>query len=263
MGSNRPVTPYVPASYTAGTPTPLIVLLHGYGASGFLQTAYFSLQQASEERGFVLLAPNGTPDTSGSRFWNATDACCDFGATNVDDVAYISGLINEAKARFTIDEKRVYLIGHSNGGFMSYRMACDRANTIAAVASLAGAMWFDETKCKPSEPVAVLQIHGTADEVVNYNGGSLKSGTFPGAKVTAEDWARSNGCSLQPDTSAAPRDLVTDTAGSETTTAAYGTGCKPGGHAELWSLEGAPHIPGLQKAFTPAVIDFLYAHPKP
>jgi polyhydroxybutyrate depolymerase len=261
-GGSRPVTVHVPASYVAGVAAPLVILLHGYGVSGTLQDAYFGLTAQSDSRGFLYAYPDGTVDKKGRRFWNATDACCDLDGTKVDDSAYISSLIKDIQGRYTVDPKRVFLIGHSNGGFMSYRMACDHADQVAAIASLAGAMFSNVSRCNPTAPVSVLQIHGTADETVIFDGGSFGA-PYPGAKTTVTDWATLDGCSTTPDTSAPPLDLDVKLAGAETTVAKYASGCKPGGHAELWTIAGGAHLPALAPAFIKGVMDFLYAHPKP
>jgi polyhydroxybutyrate depolymerase len=263
LGGDRPVTLHVPPGYVAGVPAPLVVLLHGYSASGTLQDLYFGLTAQSDARGFLYAHPDGLVDADGKRYWNATDACCDLGGTNVDDSKYISSLITQIKERYTVDPKRVFLIGHSNGGFMSYRMACDHSDQIAAVASLAGATFSDVAKCAAASPVSILQIHGTADATVSYDGGQIGTHAYPGAKATVTSWATIDGCGATADTSAPPLDLDTKLAGSETTVMKYASGCKPGGHAELWTIQGGSHIPSLTSAFTPAVLDFLYAHPKP
>lgn len=261
LGGDRPVEPYVPASYKQGTPTPLVILLHGFGAAGVLEELIFRLKGTAEEKGFLYLAPDGTINAEDKRFWNATDACCDFDGTGVDDVGYLRGLIDEAKARFTVDPKRVFITGHSNGGFMSFRMACDQADVVAAIASLAGSTWLDPTKCSPTEPVSVLEIHGTKDEDVLYEGMPTTPG-FPGAKATVAEWAGRGGCDAAPDTSAPPIDISSKIAGAETSIERY-NGCDKGGGAELWTMNGEGHIPGTNDAFGPAIIDFLFAHPKP
>ena len=263
VGGARPVTVHVPASYAAGTPAPLVILLHGYGASGALQDLYFGMTAVSDARGFLYAAPDGTVDSDGKRFWNATDACCDLHAAGIDDSTYVSSLIKEIQTHFNVDPKRVFLVGHSNGAFMSHRMACDHADQIAAIASLAGAMFSDSTRCTPSAPVSVLQIHGTADDTIAYDGGQIGGHTYPGAKTTVSDWVTLDGCSATADTSAQPLDLDTRLAGSETTVTKYATGCKPGGAAELWSIAGGGHLPSLSSSFSAQVVDFLFAHPKP
>jgi polyhydroxybutyrate depolymerase len=262
FGGDRPVEVFVPSSYAAGTPVPLLVLLHGFSASGAIHESYFQLQALAESRGFLYAHPDGTKNSQGYGFWNATDACCDFEATHVDDSAYLRQLVDDIKAHYDVDPKRVFFVGHSNGGFMSYRMACEHADTIAAIVSLAGATYADASRCNPTSPVAVLQIHGTDDETISYNGGTLfGGGEYPSAETTVADWVALDGCSSTP-TSGPTRDLVSTIAGSETTSQIF-DGCEPGGHVELWSVAGGVHVPVLTPAFAPAIVDFLFAHPKP
>jgi polyhydroxybutyrate depolymerase len=257
----RPFSEVVPTGYQPGTPTPLVVLLHGYGASGLLQEIYFGLGDLAEARTFLLAYPDGTVDSTGSRFWNATDACCDFDHTGVDDVAYVTAVIDDMSARFTVDPRRVYLVGHSNGAFMSYRMACDRAPRIAAIVGLAGATWADPARCAPAEPVAILHVHGDADTDVIYTGSVIAGDVYPGAQESVALWAGYDGCS--PDlTSAGPnRDLVTNVDGAETEVAEH-AGCAGGAAVELWTIHGAGHIPMFQSDWAATIFDWLLAHPK-
>lgn len=262
IGGDRPVTVQVPGTYQKGTAVPLVVLLHGYTSNSAEQSAYFRLASQSDARGFIYAIPDGTKDAVGNQFWNATDACCDFGSTGVDDSAYLRSVVEEIQAKFTIDPRRIYFIGHSNGGFMSHRMACDHADLIAGIASLAGAVWDDLGRCTPVEPVSVLQIHGTADDVIRFNGGDIQGNTYPGASATVADWAGLNGCDTT-ETAGSSLDLDNALAGGDTEVSRFETGCSPGGHAELWTIEGGSHVPNLSAEFAPAVIDFLLAHPKP
>ena len=241
---------------------PLVVLLHGYSATGAIQTAYFGMIPASDARGFLFAAPDGLVDGSGNQFWNATDACCNFYNNDVDDSAYLRSVVEDIEAEYNVDPKRIYFVGHSNGGFMSHRMACDHADKVAAIVSLAGAMVEDLSLCEPANPVAVLQIHGTADDTILYDGGSILGNSYPSAKNTVLDWVGLDNCSTTEDVSAAPLNLDTGLAGDETTITKY-EGCDPGGHAELWTLAAGGHIPALDSGFAGHVVDFLYAHPKP
>jgi polyhydroxybutyrate depolymerase len=261
IGGDRPVDLFVPSSYDAATAMPLVLLLHGYTASGAIQESYFKLEALAEERGFLYAHPDGTKDGQDNRFWNATEACCNFYGSDVDDSAYLRGVIEDVKAQYNVDPKRVFLVGHSNGGFMSYRMACDHADAIAAIASLAGASFKDPADCQPTEPVAVLEIHGTADETVAYEGGTFLN-AYPGAVETVEQWAAADACSVTP-SAGPPRDIEGSIVGDETEVAVYGSGCTAGGHAELWTIPGGKHVPTLSADFAPSVIDFLLAHPKP
>jgi polyhydroxybutyrate depolymerase len=268
FGGDRPAQLYVPSGYSDATATPLLVLLHGYSASGAVQDLYLGLRQHAESRGFLYIFPDGTVDKAGNHFWNATDACCDFDGTHVDDSSYVSALIKEVGTRYKVDPKRVFLVGHSNGAFMSYRMSCDHADQIAAMVGIAGATWLDPGKCKPAAPVAVLQVHGTADTEVLYDGaaslGTLPgNGGYPSAKVTMSTWAGYDGCATTLDTSAPNLDLDDTIAGNETSVSKYASGCKSGSAVELWSIAGGKHLPNFSTSFDPKMLDWLFAHPKP
>ncbi len=273
-GGDRPVTVHVPAEPDPSGSS-LLVVLHGYGSSGAEHEAYFHLGTAAAQRGMVVAYPDGTIDSDGARFWNATDACCDFGRTGVDDSAYLAGLIDEIGAHVSIDPRRVYLIGHSNGGFMSYRMACGQADLLAGIVSLAGATFADPADCTPSEPVAILEIHGSADDVVLFAGGALpadigaigdRMAPYPGAADTIATWAAYDGCA--PASTVSPTRIDVDAGidgpdGPAEATVMASTGCDPGGHVELWTIPAGGHGPDLSTTFPDAVLDFLLAHPKP
>lgn len=257
-----PVRIYIPSTYNPETPAPLVILLHGYGSSGAGQESYMRFAPLSEEYGFLYAHPDGTTNPSGSRFWNATDACCNFFGSNVDDSGYLLALIDAVKAQLSVDDRRVHFIGHSNGGFMSYRMACDHAETVAAIASLAGATWNDPVDCSPIAPVHVLQIHGTNDSVIRYDGGTLGSNPYPGAIESVEQWASFDGCSLIPQTDLPPLDLDSSIPGAESTVRRYADACDLGGSGELWTIVGGSHTPNLSPSFSRLVVEYLLDHPK-
>ena len=254
---DRPLNVIVPDTYDAATAAPLVILLHGYGAVGSLQEIYFNLRSQAEERGFLYVYPDATPNRLGINGWNATDACCN--DSDVDDSAYITHIIDEVSATYNVDPKRVYLVGHSNGGFMSYRMACDRADRIAAIVSLAGATYLDAAKCAPSEPVSVLQIHGTDDGTIDYEGGTTPLSSYPAAETTVATWSSYNGCASATESLGAI-DLNMALAGYETTIQAF-TDCPVDGAVELWTMVDGAHIPSLTSNFAADIIDWLFAHP--
>lgn len=258
----RTVNVHEPPSYDPGVPTPVVMLLHGYTSSGAVQESYMQFEPLADSEGFLYLHPDGTLDCTNEAFWNGTDACCDLCGSGVDDVGFLGAVLDAVEANFNVDPNRVYLIGHSNGGFMSYRMACEHADRIAAIASLAGATWFDPNDCTPSGPVHTLQIHGTIDGTILYAGGLIAAVDYPGAVATTETWANYNACSLVPDTSPPPLDLDSSLSGNETTVARYATGCDDGGSSELWTINGGGHVPALSSSFNDEVVDWLLAHPK-
>jgi len=257
-----PVTIHLPSSYDPNVPTPLVILLHGYTSSGQEIEDYIGFIPTAEEYGLLYAYPDGTTDCLGNRFWNATDACCNFCGSNVDDSGYLRALVEEIKSQLNVDQRRIYFTGHSNGGFMSYRMACDHADTVAAMVSLAGATYLDGNDCAPVLPVHTLQIHGTADQVIQYNGGCIVH-CYPGAVETTETWASYNDCSPIPDNSSPPIDLVADIPGAETDITRYADECQPGGSAELWTINGGSHFPQLSADFNRLVVEYLLSHPKP
>ncbi len=262
FGGDRPVELWVPESYDGSKEAPLLILLHGFTASGAVQNAYFGLTKHTNDKGILYAFPDGTVNPDGSRFWNAMDACCDFFDSGVDDSGYLRALIADISKHYEVDAKRIYFMGHSNGGFMSYRMACDHADIVAGIAGLAGAMYPDPAKqCDPSEPVHVLHIHGDEDDSVDYEGSNTAEKNYLGAKDSVAYWAEQAGCDSTPE-EPANIDLDENIDGVETTVLRYDKGCS-GGSAELWSIVGGSHLPAFNPEFTPRVLDHLLAHPKP
>jgi polyhydroxybutyrate depolymerase len=244
FGGERPTTISVSPRYDHSCPTPLLVLLHGYGASGVIQSLFFDTDTFLDDHALIIAAPDGTTDIYGKAYWNSGDACCDFFDKDVDDVAYLKSLIVEISAVYTIDSNRIYVLGHSNGAFMAYQLACAWGDELAAIASLAGASPLSLENCADPAP-SVLHIHGTEDDIVLYEGGSnlLDAGgpAYPGAQQSAELWAAKLGCAADP--------IVDDTVdfdltipGAETVRQRY-SHCSDDKSVELWSVEGGEHIP--------------------
>jgi polyhydroxybutyrate depolymerase len=232
-------------------PRPLIVQLHGYNTTAAqVETLLFQLGARAEAARILHAMPEGLLDQlvpTPARYWNATDACCDFFDNNPDDVGYLLALIDEIDEELGgVDRERIYFVGYSAGGFMAYRMACEHADLVAAVVSFSGATFKDETACTPSRPVPVLEIHGTVDTVVTYNGGTFPAPAppilYPGAVETAQTWAAYNGCDPSNHRVGAPLDGLSGIVGEETTVRHYDRGCG-GPAAELWTITGGPHAP--------------------
>lgn len=261
----RPFDYQVPPGYSPAQPTPFVILLHGYGANGFLQDSYFHLGELAAQQGFLYAFPDGTADSGGHLFWNATDACCNLDHKDVDDVAYVKAIIRDARARYNVDPKRIYLVGHSNGGFLAHRMACEAADQLAAIVSLAGMTWNDATRCQPHSAVSVLQVHGDADDIIHYTGGLFAPNhdlaVYPSASDTVAQWAQLNHCTGPRAATGMPLDIDIGLPGSETTVERY-AGC-PQGAVELWTIAGGGHTPRLAPAWPALIYGFLAAHAKP
>ena len=246
--------------------TPLIVSLHGFGGDSAYQSSYVPLHESVNTRGFALLLPNGTPNDEGNRFWNPTDECCDSGKSGEDDVAYLTELVEVARA--VRDFGPVYFFGYSNGGFMSYHMACKGLPGLRAVASLAGTSYVEDSSCERAPPVSVLHVHGTADSVILFDGDETQpdpksdgeTAFYAGAREMVTRWSQRAGCdwpeSLPP---YATHDLDQYVPGPETQAFRVESGCAEGVTIELWVGEGSGHAPGYGDAFVDALLDWLLA----
>ena len=243
---------------------PLIVSLHGYGGNSLYQSMYVPLHERVNDAGFGLLLANGTMDPEGNRFWNPTDQCCDGGKTGDDDVAYLTDLV--ARAKEVKDFGPVYFFGHSNGGFMSYHMACKGLPDLRAVASLAGTSYVEDSSCDGSPPVSVLHIHGSADEVILFEGDESKPDPksdgelafYAGAQDMLMRWSQRAGCQWPEDPQPySALDLDQFVPGPETQAFRLESGCAEGISVELWRGEGSDHFPGYGDAFVDALLDWL------
>jgi polyhydroxybutyrate depolymerase len=265
FGGDRAVEVRVPEGYDPKKPAPLLLMLHGFGAGALSFELYLKMINIADAHGFFYVAPEGTVDAKGRRFWNADDACCDEFHTGVDDVKYLTDLVKEVQSVYSIDPKRIYVLGHSNGGFMANRLACDRAEVFAAVVSFAGAVWSDASKCNPSAPVGFLQIHGTADADVLYAGdvGTPPiSASYPGAEQTVATWGMKNGCAEALVDTGTKTHVDADMKTNETSVLRH-EGCKQNGSAELWKVDGGPHIFAFAPEALEATWKFLSDHAKP
>ena len=264
VGGDRPAQLFLPSDYTREREYPLVLLLHGYGAGALAQNAYLGVSAFVDELDFVLVIPDGTQDDGGRRFWNATPACCDFNGENVDDVGYLSDLVEEVMAGVRIDTGRVYSFGHSNGGFMSYRLACDRSEVFTAIASLAGASFSDESLCQPATlAVSVLQIHGTLDDTIEYDGGNTVVGrdySYPSAQGSVELHAELAGCDVDASVAGAALNVDNTVSGDETTTLTWSAGCAEGVDAALWTIVEGNHVPSINPEGTQLALEWLLRH---
>lgn len=243
----------------ADGPVPLLVGLHGFGRSAKQFERYWRIKPHAQRSGFLYALPDGLPDGLGRPSWHASDACCGAG-NRPNDVRYLRRLINDVRRTHTVDDRRIYVLGKSNGGFMAHRLACEQAALITAFVSVSGAA--PQRGCTPSRPVSMLQIHGTSDETVRYHGGRLpgSGADYPGAHETAAAWAGVDRCR----TSTAPRpmrrvhDLDRVARGRETAVARFG-GCARGTKVELWTMRGVGHHIDPTARLTPRVLSFLLA----
>jgi poly(3-hydroxybutyrate) depolymerase len=174
-GLNRSYSLYVPDGYRAGTATPLVLAFHG-GSGGFgLNFAHGTqLNPVARANTFIVAYPNGTGTPLS---WNGGGCCGAAAANDVDDVTFTRMLIDDISGRYSIDPKRVYATGMSNGGVLVHRLGVQLADRIAAIASVAGELYpgGDFVPAPPARPVSVLVFHGTTDLAYPYDPGTMQS----------------------------------------------------------------------------------------
>jgi len=185
---NRNYLVYIPNSYDSEIDYPLMFLFHGFGgiASEFMNTA--DMRDLAESKNFIVVYPQGLDLASTGSHWNCSNPSAD-NKSDVDDIGFIENLIDQLLIDYpVIDNKRIYAAGYSNGGFMSYYLACN-SNKFAAIGSVAGTMLDDSYQnCNAQFPTAMINIHGTDDFDVPYVGNSY----YPSIPDVVDWWKNFN-----------------------------------------------------------------------
>ncbi|MGA7561972.1 MAG: PHB depolymerase family esterase [Desulfobaccales bacterium] len=189
---------HLPQSYDSRQPAPLVLAFHGRLGTGKHMEKLTGLSNLADQRGFMVAYPNGV-----GRSWNAGHGTGKAEATGVDDVKFAALLIDSLGQTLNLDRRRVYATGFSNGAVFAHRLACELSEKIAAIAAVAGTVApLIGRSCHPSRPVAVLQIHGTADPFVPWEGGRTQGGGFvESVAATIAGWVARAGCATQPQVS--------------------------------------------------------------
>ena len=204
-GSERSFYLHEPARAYPGPTRPAVLVLHGGGGNGKVSAAMSGFNAKADAEGFLAVYPNGS-GRFGERLltWNATHCCAYAMRENVNDVAFISDLIDELVRRDRVDPKRVYVTGMSNGAMMSFRAGRELSNKIAAIAPVVGAMFGDETP--PAVPMPIIMFNSRTDKSVPFEGGpaKIRAGTTVGnadykpAAFALDFWAKANRCAQPP-----------------------------------------------------------------
>ena len=169
-GIRRTYILYVPESHSEDTQFPLMLNFHGFGGSASAHMISADMRPLAESENFILVYPQGAQLGSGSPHWNP-DPIGGNNKSTIDDIGFIEVIIESLNEELNIDLSRVYASGYSNGGYLIYGLACRLSNKIAAVGSVAGTMLSSTlNNCAASAPIGVINIHGTADYDVPYNG---------------------------------------------------------------------------------------------
>ncbi len=228
-GQLRTYRLYVPAIYDGTKPVPLVFNLHGYSSSAEQQEFYGDFRQVADTANFIIVHPQGLLDDFGATHWNT------FETSEIDDVGFLSALLDTVYTNYNIYGNQIYSVGMSNGGFMSYKLACLLSGRIAAVASVTGSMTFvEEEGCITNHPMPVMQIHGTADGTVPYDGNMF----FMPVEDVVDYWADYNLCDTEPIVTEVPDTDPSD--GSTATHYVYPNGVI-GSSVEFYRVNGGEH----------------------
>lgn len=191
-GRQRTFLVHVPPSLDATRPTPVVLVLHGGGGSGKQAEDSTLMSPIADREGFIAVYPDGIGVV---KTWNGGLCCGRAMEDKVDDTAFVAALLDHVEGRACVDKKRVFATGMSNGSLMSHRLACELSSRIAAIAPVAGTIGVAE--CKPTRPVPVFVIHGSADAHVPPPGGvgcGPSGASFTSIPTTMEGWRDRNGC---------------------------------------------------------------------
>lgn len=182
---------YIPSIYSGNMAVPLLFNFHGYTSNSNEQMIYGNFRNIADTANFLVVHPQGTLDVNNTTHFNVG-----WGGSSVDDVGFTEALLDSLSAAYSIDQNRIYAVGMSNGGFMSFRLACELSNKIAAVGSVTGSMTPSTLgNCNASHPMPIIQIHGTTDPTVPYNG---SAGWTASITNVLNHWATFNNCSTVP-----------------------------------------------------------------
>lgn len=219
----------------------LVLVFHGGGGNAENAARMSGMSAIADREGFIVAYPNGSGRLQNRLLtWNVGN-CCGYALDHrVDDTGFIRALIEKLEATQPVDARRVYATGMSNGGMMAYRVGCELADKVAAIAPVAGAL---AGECRPVAPVSVIAFHGTADQHVRYEGGApvRKADTHPRSDRAVRDtlgfWVEQDRCARHETFSAAP--AVAVDAWSR---------CRGNAAVQLYTLQGFGHAwPGGQR----------------
>jgi polyhydroxybutyrate depolymerase len=245
-GQTRQYRIFIPPSYRPGKAVPLVLGFHGNGSNSAQFENYSGFSRLAAREGFLAVYPQGLGEPPAWDTWAGSQ-----------DVQFVRDLIATVESQWAIDPARVYAVGHSRGGGMANRLACDLADRVAAVGSVSGVYQSGED-CAPSRPVAIVAFHATGDPEVPYNGignaGALRAEHFTiGTPVPqwASDWAARDGCDPKP-AEIFRQGLTTD----------QGWGnCRGGADVILYTINGGGHgWPGDVDA-AQMIWNFFLKHP--
>jgi polyhydroxybutyrate depolymerase len=264
-GTMRTYILHVPTGYDGSEPLPLVFVLHGFGGSAANMVKLTGMDGKADEQNFFVAYINGTPAEDSALGWNS-GLLPDL-PPHVDDVAFVRELLKQLEQHLSVDPRRVYAAGFSNGGFMTHRLAAELPDLLAGAAVVEGTMGLAQpdgsfaTTTTPAGPIAVVIIHGKADPNVLYNGGGPAPGGHHMTAKSVEDavafWTQADDCTGTPQETTSNDGNVIKTD--------Y-TSCAAGSEVLLYTIVNGKHewptLEGPTKfSATDAIWEFFSQHP--
>jgi polyhydroxybutyrate depolymerase len=233
----------VPSKYTAGSATPLVLAFHSRTTNATVILANSQILSWAESMNFIVTGLNGAV-YEGASSWNAGNCCTNATTYEENDLLFASTVIDFVSSKYSVDKSRIWAMGHSNGGMMAYRLACDLSDKITAIAVVTGVL-VDDT-CNPTKPVSTLHIHGNLDPTIPFHGG----GKFetPSIFHSVQDMAYKNSCKGSPKES------------SDAIEERYTWNCTSGVETQLVNYQENSHA--WEAGYTGEILRFLFAHPR-
>ena len=182
---------------------PLVVVLHGYTSSAILIRAYSNWDELALSEGFVAVFPQGTENNFGINHWNAN-----FGGSDTDDHNFLVALVQHLQAEYDLSPDCTYSCGMSNGGFMSYSLACEHPDVFSAIGSVTGSMTPADMGCTPEEVVSIIHLHGTEDSTVPYEGSNWDFWGLPSVPSIVNHWTELMGTTTMEQTALPNQEIV-------------------------------------------------------
>ncbi len=263
-GLQRSYVIHIPPGYTPSQPVALVLAFHGITLDAYEMIRISGFNAQADASGFIVVYPNAAGE---QRSWNGGHCCGEAARQNIDDLGFVRALLQELSTQVNIDPRRIYATGFSNGAIFVYRLACEMADQIAAIAPVSATQALEDMQaCQPARAVPLIHFHGTDDEPNPYNGGTTPGGVrFVSVADAIRFWVDFNGC---------PTQAQRQTSGNIHHDV-Y-TPCLGGSSIELYTIVGGKHAwpggeavnlrmgePTMEISATALIWEFFMEHPLP
>ena len=258
-GLQRSYIVHVPPAHAANSP--VVINLHGGGSNAAQQQRFSGMDSIADRERFIVVYPNGTGNER-MRVWNAGTCCGSAPLKKIDDVGFICAVIDDLSRRVSIDRRRVYATGMSNGAMMTYRLAAEAPDLVSAIAPVSGSMGL--MRFHSTRPMPVMHFHSVDDPRALYNGGlgpplpgTATRNLHPPVEEQLAKWIAIDGCRSTPAVAKSLKGKAGTPDEGNTATKLIYAPCSTGANVVLWKLSGSGHVwpgrdDGIERILGPA-----------